>query len=647
MRIFTSIKVIEEPLASAGKFRWALFLAALALIVWAPRANAQTVYGYSSLYIGASYVTSDSETDLDYYAEMYYDVETDAYLYSNGYLATSGSSGGSVGLEVPTYVDTSYEIQTNHWIIAVAESPYCFSCVGSAGWYSGSLSVTGDWEWDDGDGDEGSVYIGTTWAEGDTDGSPPSITGVDNTTYGNELRGTSGYVILYGSNFTTPYGSTSESFGFGYATYVSQTQINLYYSIPLDTDSGTYSGDIGVSTPYGSTSTNFYVYDPTPTITSMSSSSWNAGSVYSGFTISGAGFGSSPSVSFSDSYISFSPSSAGDTSITGTLTVGSGDPGGPVTVTVAADAWGGGSFFQAGGGGGGSATSGVSVTPLPPSLSCPASVTRAGNITCQVSYATAGRITAWQFADDNGGTVSGSAGSTSWSGMMVVSGTISVTVSGYGRISTGVTVNPRSGWQTSPASPAQVGDGTLIWTGSTATPLPSPPTAGEFVGFYNLISAPIAAYATVASGPNQGYLYITSVSYPSLSNYFQWELAADVANSTSIFSTKQCGTNGYISYSNLLADTTRHEAGQVAQSHWINYSYSVNANNFGTWVEPQTAQPGTATATFTNPISVKISDLGTQIRNDAAVEPYGVQQDINGNFQGYVNYAPYTSNTCP
>ena len=210
------------------------------------------------------------------------------------------------------------------------------------------MSVTAE---EDEDTDTGPVYVGTTYDSGDTDISASLIGGTDYTTYGTEVRGTTGYVILYGSDLTSLYTATTVNCTYCSVSYESQNQINLYYSIPLDTASGTLTNDIDVNVAYGGDAyTNFYVFDPTPDVTSMSFNSWNAGSVYYGFTFydDTAGFGSNPSVSFSDPYVSFSPSSAGDTSITGTLTVGSGDPGGSVTVTVTADAWGGGTFFQAG-----------------------------------------------------------------------------------------------------------------------------------------------------------------------------------------------------------------------------------------------------------------------------------------------------------
>jgi hypothetical protein len=243
---------------SKGALRLSLFLAAAALSIGAPRASAQNVYGHSSLSIGFSEVTSYSETDLDYLAESYYDVETDAYLWVNSSIAASGSSSGSSGqsvsLETATAINTGYYVQTNHWVIPITGTPFCFSCL-SAEWWAGSMSVTAV-----SGSDSGSVYVGTTYDSGNTDGSAPAISGADYTTYGTEMPGTSGYVILYGSNFTTPYGSTTVSSGFGSASYVSATQINLYYSIPAGASPGTYTNDISVSTPYGAAYANFYVY---------------------------------------------------------------------------------------------------------------------------------------------------------------------------------------------------------------------------------------------------------------------------------------------------------------------------------------------------------------------------------------------------
>jgi hypothetical protein len=139
-------------------------------------------------------------------------------------------------------------------------------------------------------GDIGSAYVGTTYDVGDTNGSPPQITGVDYTTYGNEERGTSGYVILYGTDFTSPYSNTSVSSCYGTPAYLSQGQINLYYSIPVDSASQDYANNMDVTTGYGSATADFYVYDPTPVITSVTPSTWVAGTAGIAI-ISGTNFG--------------------------------------------------------------------------------------------------------------------------------------------------------------------------------------------------------------------------------------------------------------------------------------------------------------------------------------------------------------------
>src|SRR4029077_137164 len=98
-------------------------------------------------------------------------------------------------------------------------------------------------------------YIGTSYASGDTNGSSPAISGLDQTTYGTAQTGTSGYVIVYGSNLTNlDYGSTTVSIGDGISaslTYVSQGQLNVYYTIPGGATPGGQT--LTVTTPYGST----------------------------------------------------------------------------------------------------------------------------------------------------------------------------------------------------------------------------------------------------------------------------------------------------------------------------------------------------------------------------------------------------------
>lgn len=214
-----------------------------------------------------------------------------------------------------------------------------------------------------------------------------------------------------------------------------------------------------------------------------------------------------------------------------------------------------------------------------------------------------------------------------------------------------VLVTPRIGWQTQPAQPAQVQDGTLTWTGNTPTPLPSPPANGQPIGSSHIsLQVNYTTSVPIVGGPNSGYQYTTSLT-PAQDFYYQWELAADLANPNSTFSKNQCGgTSGgwtFITYANLLNNTVRHESSEIAQSHWVEYASSLGTNNLGTWAETQVATPGTSQQIFLSNFASGLARLGSAITTAAAVEPYPVNDDINGNFQGYTNYAPYTSNDCP
>ena len=106
------------------------------------------------------------------------------------------------------------------------------------------MSVTAE---EDEDTDTGPVYVGTTYDSGDTDISAPSIGGTDYTTYGTEVRVLTGYVILYGSDLTSLYTATTVNCTYCSVSYESQNQINLYYSIPVDTASATLTNDIDVN----------------------------------------------------------------------------------------------------------------------------------------------------------------------------------------------------------------------------------------------------------------------------------------------------------------------------------------------------------------------------------------------------------------
>lgn len=275
---------------------------------------------------------------------------------------------------------------------------------------------------------------------------------------------------------------------------------------------------------------------------------------------------------------------------------------------------------------------------------------------CSVSNAIAGAVSSWSFSN---GTVvvPGPIHLTTWSGVMVTSGTVSAAIAGYGNLTANITVNARQNWNTQPVAPQQVPDGTLPWQFPAGTwnagNLPSPPAVGAPLGTSQAGLIFDYSFSTLPSGPNSGpnagFSYVTSVTYPPAVFNFKYEIAIDVSNAASTFAKNQCGiypANAYISYANLSAQVTRHEAGQLGQSHWFEYSTSLsNAdNNFGLYLESAVANPGDAN--FGNTLTRRVQQQTGQVGADTGVEPFDVTHDINGLPLGEINYAPYTDNVC-
>ncbi len=286
------------------------------------------------------------------------------------------------------------------------------------------------------------------------------------------------------------------------------------------------------------------------------------------------------------------------------------------------------------------------------SVSCsPSSVTRGGTVTCSVSNAPAGaQYSNWQFKDSNASTVNGSGTASSWSGVVVTGGTVTVKVSASGgntmTPSASFTVTNRN-WHTGPASPAETPNGTFIT-------LPVPPQntgtdsgLGYFQWHYVLNSGSQGLqYSTINdNGPNQGYTYWPANQIFSTWNS-QYEINPDLENTSSTFYQKQCSNNGIISGSNLLAQTNRHEWNSSAQSHYALYSISLNSNssNPEDFLEQQIAPPGANLNTFANNstsgISNRLSTVASASGNEAALYP--VNYSETGTFLGNINYAPYT-----
>jgi hypothetical protein len=132
---------------------------------------------------------------------------------------------------------------------------------------------------------------------------------------------------------------------------------------------GTYG--ITVTTTSGTSNTyNIVVYDPTPAITSVTPSPWQAGSDSSfPVTVQGSGFGTNPQVQISGGGVTSTnptPSQVSLTSFVIDVTVG-GTSGGTATITVTSDGYTGMSnSFAQGGHQSQPATAQVTVDPAPP-----------------------------------------------------------------------------------------------------------------------------------------------------------------------------------------------------------------------------------------------------------------------------------------
>ena len=181
------------------------------------------------------------------------------------------------------------------------------------------------------------------------------------------------HLILYGSNFTSPYAVTTASIDHGSATYVSEDQINLYYSIPVNTNSGGNSTGISV-TLAGVTPTAYatsYVYDCPLYISSASGTLQAGGTTPSSFSLYGSCFGTNPSVTVSFDGAYYTPTGSGsDSEYDGSVLLAASAYSGTATVSVGASNDGGGSFFSGGGGDSPSGSTGVAVAASPvPSIS--------------------------------------------------------------------------------------------------------------------------------------------------------------------------------------------------------------------------------------------------------------------------------------
>ena len=177
------------------------------------------------------------------------------------------------------------------------------------------------------------------------------------------------FLILYDTDVVsgqqTPYTSTvvlNDSNGQPVQTQPTitapQTDTDITLSVPSSLPAGNYT--IVVTTSIGWTvSTNFTVGDPTPSISSVTPGTWLAGQLTT-VTVSGSGFGTSPTVQLSpaDANVTFDPNgpapcagySTTDQCFTINVTVQPADPGGAYNLTVTSQGYSGvGNGFLSGG----------------------------------------------------------------------------------------------------------------------------------------------------------------------------------------------------------------------------------------------------------------------------------------------------------
>ncbi len=336
-----------------------------------PGLHGQMVTGMSDIAIqciGCG-VDSYSLTELDYNASVWYDARADGFLSRGGSIVSSrtyayGNPYVNFYLSTPLVYNTNFQIQTNHWIRAYYEvyvteyggyryaDPYGFSMI-STGNYGGSAGIEPTYQYSYITSQD--IYVGATYVGFSS--PSPVINGID--VIGTPTRGSSGYVAIYGSYFGGLQSVTVDGTGVSVSTtYESDTQVNISYTIAANATTGDHN--LRLTTIFGpSNPAAFRVYDPTPSISSISPSTWQAGTTTS-FTISGSGFGSSPGLSISAAGVtSYGITNSSDTQIAGTVTIAADAPQQNANVTVTATGYGGNQFIPAPGGGSSSQASGT------------------------------------------------------------------------------------------------------------------------------------------------------------------------------------------------------------------------------------------------------------------------------------------------
>lgn len=299
-----------------------------------------------------------------------------------------------------------------------------------------------------------------------------------------------------------------------------------------------------------------------------------------------------------------------------------------------------------------------------PVLNGPNSVTRGASANFTIgNLCNTAQVRDWSFSDGTNTVNRGSSSATSWSGTMVTSGTVRVTVQQGGRthsLSKSITVNARNNFAFTAVTPAQVTNNFNCQENGTLS-VPVPPVNGGRLGMTCLIQRASWNDTTITdNGPNHNFKYVTAASnsdpnqtaHPSTAVYFL--IHPDLENTASDFFKAQCGnydpvTNtGFISGPQLLANTRNHEMGSV-RGHYKQYVDTQNKpeNNIGVGMEAMVGGPSTPLADFRQSIIAETNRRRNTIEQAFAVEDCNgqVNRDEQCTYHGHINFAPYAP--CP
>lgn len=353
-----------------------MFLLICGAFLWPQQANAQMVYGVTSVEYDATAnrLYGYSATETDYYASLYYDSYVEGYIYNeNGSTLASGSDLNYPLAEVFTSASTSpghtYYVISDHYVGAYSYyydyyyggyyfyDPFGYSFLGGGnygspyGFAPGGAPTYATYQL---------YYLGSTGVQANLPGVPQ----INDMVPGSAPSGTSVEVNFSGSNFgTNPTinvgGSGVTVGGISYAT---ETRITAIFNVDNNATTGNHSVSVSAG-GYTSNSVNFQVGNRTPQITGVNPSSAAAGDNVA-VTISGTGFGTNPSLSVSGG-INATVTSVGDQQITANFSIPLSTVPGNYSVRVTSNGVGGNGFISGGGSSPTSNAATFTVTPAP------------------------------------------------------------------------------------------------------------------------------------------------------------------------------------------------------------------------------------------------------------------------------------------